>query len=369
MKIPYVNLSEQYRLERKKLLKKIDKTLLTGQFVGGEEIEKFENNIKKLCKVKYCLGLNSGTDALTLGLFSIGVKSGDEIITPPNSFIASTAVIAHLGAIPKFVDVRDDLNIDPKKIEKSITSKTKAIMPVHLSGRPCEMDKIMSIANKHKIPVIEDAAQAIGSKFKKKTIGSFGKINCFSAHPLKNLNAVGDSGFITTNDKKIYEFIKNLSNHGRIKNKDIVKKFGYVSRMDNLQATILNFRLNSLNKVINKRRNNAKFYFNYLKNHPHIKLPVEKKDEFNTYHTFVIQAEKRDMLHKYLASKNIGSVIHYPIPIHLQPAAKKFNYRKGSFPITEKQAKKILSIPIHQFMNKSKIEKVSEEIIKFYKKY
>ena len=369
MKIPYVDLSEQYRLERKKLLKKIDKTLSTGQFVGGNEIDIFENKIKKLCKVKYCVGLNSGTDALTLGLFALGVKKGDEIITPPNSFIASTAVIAHLGAIPKFVDVRDDLNIDPKKIEKNITKKTKAIMPVHLSGRPCEMDKIMDISKKYNIPVIEDAAQAVGSKFKKKPLGSFGKINCFSAHPLKNLNAVGDSGYITTNDKNIYEIVKNLSNHGRIKNKDIVKKFGYVSRMDNLQASILNFRLNSLNKIIKIRRENAKLYFNFLKGHPYIKLPTEKKDEFNTYHTFVIQAEKRDLLHKYLASKNIGSVIHYPIPIHLQPAAKKFGYKVGSFPITESQANKILSIPIHQFMNKSKIKKVSDEIIKFYGKY
>ena len=198
MKISYVNLPQQYKIERKKILSVIDKTLATGQYVGGDEVQKFEKNISKLLKVKFCVALNSGTDALTLGLHAMGVRRNDEVITTPNSFVASAAVIVHLGAKPVFVDVKNDQCIDPELIEKSITKKTKAIMVVHLTGRVCEMDKILRISKKYNIPIIEDAAQAVGSKYKNKMAGSFGKVACFSAHPLKNLNALGDSGYLTT---------------------------------------------------------------------------------------------------------------------------------------------------------------------------
>ena len=204
MKIPYVNIKKQYNSEKKKLLKIIDKSLSTGSWVGGLDIELFEKKISKICKTKYCVALNSGTDALTLALHLLGVKKGDEVITPPNSFIASTAVIVHLGAKPIFVDVKNDQSIDENKIEEKITKKTKAIMPVHLTGRMCAMDKIMDISKKYKIPVIEDCAQSIMSKYKNKMSGAWGNVGCFSAHPLKNLNAIGDSGYLTTNDKKIY---------------------------------------------------------------------------------------------------------------------------------------------------------------------
>ena len=364
MKISYVNLPQQYKIERKKILSVIDKTLATGQYVGGDEVQKFEKNISKLLKVKFCVALNSGTDALTLGLHAMGVRRNDEVITTPNSFVASTAVIVHLGAKPVFVDVKNDQCIDPELIEKSITKKTKAIMVVHLTGRVCEMDKILRISKKYNIPIIEDAAQAVGSKYKNKMAGSFGKVACFSAHPLKNLNALGDSGYLTTNSKKIADFIKDLRNHGMTK-RNKIKNFGYVSRMDNLQAAILNLRLKNLNKINNKRRKNAKFYINNL-NKKFVYIPKENSNEFNTYHTFVVQVANRTKLKNYLEKKGIETSIHYPIPIHLQPAAKKLKYKVGDFKITETQSKKILTLPVNQFLKKSDLKKICREINNFY---
>ncbi len=293
MKIPYVNLKKQYSTERNQLIKIIDKTLSKGQWVGGYENEKFEKNISKICNTKYCVSLNSGTDALTMALHMAGVRKGDEVITPPNSFIASTAVIVHLGAKPIFVDVKKDQNIDENIIEKKITKKTKAIMPVHLTGRMCNMKKIKEISIKYKIPVIEDCAQSILSKYENKNSGSWGDIGCFSTHPLKNLNAMGDGGFITTNSSYYYNMIKNLRSHGMESSRNNVDHFGYVSRLDSLQAAVLNYRLLNIHKIIKKRRNNFEIYKKYL-NSKYIFFPKEKKQEFNTYHTFVIQVENRD---------------------------------------------------------------------------
>ena len=353
MKLPYVNLGYQWKDEQKKILPVILKTLRNGEYVGGKEIKKFETSIAKICGKKFAVALNSGTDALTLSLFLLGIKKGDEVITPPNSFISSTSSILHVGAKPVFVDVQEDQNINLNLIEKAITKKTKAIMPVHLTGRVCDMSKIIAISKKYKIPIIEDAAQSIGSKYKNKPAGSFGKINCFSTHPLKNLNACGDGGFLVTNEKKIYLSALKMRNHG-LENRNIVNNFGFLSRMDNLQASILNFRLNNLKKVIEKRRSNAKFYFKHL-NKNFYKLPYEKKFEFNTYHTFVIKTKLRDKLKKYLNSKGIGTAIHYPIPIHLQPAAKYLKYRRGQFPNTEKQAKEILTLFFDKYLSKKNL--------------
>jgi dTDP-4-amino-4,6-dideoxygalactose transaminase len=363
MKIPYVDLS--YKKKSKKNLTNIfEKVLNKGQFVGGEEILLFEKKIAKLCNTKYAISLNSGTDALTLALHLLGVRRDDEVITPPNSFIASTSVIVHLGAKPVFVDVLDDQNIDPDQIEKAITKKTKVIMPVHLTGRMAQMDKIMKIAKKNNIAVVEDAAQSIGSKLKNKMSGSYGDFGCFSAHPLKNLNAFGDAGFITTNNKKHYLKIKNLSSHG-IEKRDIVKNFGYLSRMDNLQAALLNYKLTNLSKIIKIRRRNASIYFEEL-NKKFVFINEEKKDEFNTYHTFVIQVDNRDQLRKFLLKKGIGTAIHYPIPIHLQPAAKFLGYKRGDFLKTESQSKKILTLPINENLKIGQIFYIARCVNQFF---
>ncbi len=365
MKIPYVNIKKQYKSEKKTLIKIIDKNLSDGGWIGGKEIVKFEKKISKICKTKYCVALNSGTDALTLGLHLLGVRKGDEVITPPNSFIASTAVIVHLGAKPVFVDVKDDQSIDEDKIEEKITKKTKAIMPVHLTGRMCSMDKIMKLSRKYNIPVIEDCAQSIMSKYKGKMSGSWGHIGCFSAHPLKNLNAIGDGGYLTTDNRKIYNKIKNLRSHGMEESRDNVKSFGYVSRMDTLQAAVLNFRLKSLKKIIKLRRKNSKIYLENL-NLKNIFFPKEKKEEFNTYHTFVVQVDKRDKLKKFLKKNGVDTAIHYPIPIHLQSASKILGFPKGSFPETEKQSGRILTLPINQYLKKNEILYICKLINNFY---
>jgi len=366
MKIPYVNTKLQWKRERKNLIKIIDNTLSNDDWVGGKNIIKFEKNIKKFCSTKFAASLNSGTDALTLSLHILGVSRGDEVITTPNSFIASTSVIVHLGAKPVFVDVLDDQNMNPDLIEKAITKKTKVIMPVHLTGRMSDMTKIMKIANKHNIPVVEDAAQSIGSMHNKKSAGSFGAVGCFSAHPLKNLNAIGDAGYLTTNSKKIFEKVIELRNHGMV-SRNKIKNFGHVSRMDNLQASVLNYRLKNLKKIIKKRRKNAELYRKYL-NPKYVFFPEEKSNQFNTYHTFVIQVDKRNELKKFLQKNKINTAIHYPIPIHLQPAAKIFGYKKGSFKNAERQAKRILTLPINQFLSETQIKIISNKINNFYSK-
>ena len=355
-RIPYVNLKAQWQEEKDDLLPIIEKVLSRGQYVFGDELDQFEENIAKLCGVKYATGLNSGTDALIFALQLSDIGKGDEVITPPNSFISSTSAIIHAGATPVFVDVLPDQNIDPLKIEAAITKNTKAIMPVHLTGRICDMEAIMDIAKRNNLVVIEDAAQAIGSQYKGQMSGSIGDIGCFSTHPLKNLNACGDAGFLTTNDENIYNQSKILRNHG-IVNRNIVNHFGTVSRMDNLQAAILNYRLGNLEHVTQKRRSNAEVYFDEI-NMADIYIPEEKTYEYNTYHTFVVQTAHRDKLKEYLFSNGIDTAIHYPIPIHLQPASKKLGYKVGDFPITEKQSKEILTLPVNQYLTKDELERV-----------
>ncbi len=369
VKIPYINLIKQANEEKKDIFNILSKVFSKGQFILGEEVDKFEKNICKFLKVKNCVALNSGTDALVIGMHLLGIKKNDEVITPPNSFVASTAAIVHLGAIPVFADVKEDQNIDPMDIEKKINKRTKAIMPVHLSGYPCEMDKIIKISKKYQIPVVEDAAQSIGTKYKDKFVGTFGEVGCFSAHPLKNLNAIGDAGYLITNNNKLAETAKLLRNHG-IKKRNEILKFGYVSRMDNLQAAVLNLRFKKFSKIIKKRRLNAKWYIKFLKDIKNLKLPFEQKNAFHTYHTFVIQAEKRNNLRKFLTKKGISTAIHYPYLIFKQKAYKKKfgNVDPYSLPISYSLNKKILTLPINQFMKKQQIKKICEEIKNFYKK-
>tara|TARA_E500000331_G_scaffold224149_1_gene214603 strand:+ start:349 stop:1443 length:1095 start_codon:yes stop_codon:yes gene_type:complete len=354
MKIPYVDLSLQWKKEKKDLSPIINRVFEKGNYVIGKEVDIFEKNVAKTCGTKYALALNSGTDALTLSMFLLGVKRGDEVITPPNSFISSTSSIVHIGAKPVFVDVLKDQNINPDLIEKAITKKTKAIMPVHLTGRVAEMDEILRISKKHGIPIVEDAAQSISSEYRGKKSGSFGEVGCFSAHPLKNLNACGDGGFLTTNNFSMYKKALSFRNHGLV-GRNIVKKFGFLSRMDVIQASILNYRLKKLKETILKRRKNAKFYFENLDRKKYF-LNDEKSYQFNTYHTFVIHVKDRNNLIKYLKNHGIGTAIHYPIPIHLQPASKFLKHKKGSFPETEKQASEILTIPIHQNLSQSNLD-------------
>ena len=338
--------------------------MLKGSFVGThDDLAALERRLAEYCGTAEAVALNSGTDALLLAMKIAGVGEGDEVITPPNSFVASTATIVQLGARPVFADVLADQNIDPEKIAKAITPRTKAIMPVHLTGRVCRMDEIMEIADRHGLAVIEDAAQAIGSMYKGKLAGSIGHFGCFSAHPLKNLNALGDGGFVTTNDKAAAERMRRLRAHG-MADRATIEEWGMVSRMDTLQAAILDYRLDKLPEVIAKRRDNAALYQQLL-DHERIYVPPCRNEEFNTFHTFVVQVDGRDALQAHLKEIGIKTAIHYPVPIHLQPAAKALGHKMGDFPMTERQADRILTLPINQYLTEGDVETVAAEVMAF----
>lgn len=362
--VKYVDLQSQWLEERSDLVQIFENVGASGVFIGGDEVEAFEAKAANACGRKYCVALNSGTDALVCALVALGVGRGDEVITPPNSFIASTAAIVHIGAKPVFADVLEDQSIDPDAVEKSITPRTKAIMPVHLTGRMAQMDRIQAIAASHGLVVIEDAAQSIGSKYKSRLSGAFGDVGCFSTHPLKNLNACGDGGFIVTDEAEIHLEISRLRNHGLV-DRNTVEQFGYVSRMDALQAAILSYRIDKLDQVIGKRRENAQLYKGLLDT-DHIYFPSDAEQYFDSYHTFVIQCADRDALSKYLESEGVQTAIHYPIPIHLQPASRNLPYHHGDFPVTERQAGRIITLPINQFLEREQIEFVANRVNNFF---
>ncbi|MDI9569370.1 MAG: DegT/DnrJ/EryC1/StrS family aminotransferase [Pseudomonadota bacterium] len=364
MKIPYVDIGAQSRALKKELMSAVETVLEHGNFVLGQELETFEKQFAEYCGVDYAVGVNSGTDALFLSLKALGVGPGDEVITAPNSFIATASVIIAVGARPVFVDVREDYNIDPSLLPTAITAKTKAIIPVHLTGRPADMDAIMNIAARKGIYVIEDAAQAAGASYGQKRTGSLGHVGCFSLHPLKTLNACGDGGVITTNDREIYEKLRLLRNFGLV-NRDETVMWGYNSRLDSLQAAMLLLKLKYLDAWNEKRRDNAEIYRSLLKNVA--VMPWELSYEYCVYHTFVVQVEKRDDLQAFLERNGIGTRVHYPVPIHMQPAAQSLGCRKGDFPTCEAQADRILSLPVHQGLSEAQIHYVAQKIRVFYR--
>jgi dTDP-4-amino-4,6-dideoxygalactose transaminase len=361
--IPYVQIHKQYEEEREELEAVIRDVLANHSYVIDTLIDDLEAEFASFCGAGHAVALNSGTDALMLGMVAMGIKPGDEVITPPNSFVASTASIVNIGAKPVFADVLPDQNIDPDAIEAAITPKTRAIMPVHLTGRVCRMDRIQAIAKKHKLMIVEDAAQSVGSAYQGKRSGTFGTIGCFSTHPLKNLNGCGDGGFLTTNDPAIAARVRQLRSHG-MSDRVTVQEWGYVSRMDTIQAAILRFRLKRLDSVTARRRANAKYYQERLP-HPGVFMPPCREEEFNTFHTFVIQVDNRDALQAYLQERGIKTTIHYPVPIHLQPAAKGLGHKQGDFPKTETQAERILTLPVNQFITSEEQDAVIAEIHHF----
>lgn len=363
--VPIFDLPAQFEEERDELMAIIERVLASGKYVlAGDEVEALEQEVAAFVGTEYAVTVNSGTDALTIGLVCLGVGAGDEVITPPNSFIASTGAIVRVGAKPVFVDVGEDQNVNPELIESLITARTKAIMPVHLTGRICDMDPITDIAKKHGLKIIEDAAQSMGSEYKGRKSGTFGDVGCFSCHPLKNMNACGDGGLITTDDPEVRERAMRLRNHGLV-DRNTALEFGYVSRMDNLQAAILRLRLRHLPDVIGRRRRNVEQYRREV-DPEHIFIPPCLNHEFNTFVLFVAQLDRRDELQKFLSERGIATGVHYPIPIHLQPAANALGYGKGDFPSVERQADRIISLPHNQNLSESQVSYVCDQINAFY---
>ncbi len=357
IRVSHVDLAAQYAEEREDLRRIFDRVMASGQLIGGPDVEGLEADLRAYLGVGQVVALNSGTDALAFALIALGIGAGDEVITPPNSFVASTAAVIEAGARPVFVDVLDDQNIDPGRIEAAISPRTRAIMPVHLTGRVAMMDEILAIAARHRLRVIEDAAQAIGSRHRGRFAGTIGDVGCFSAHPLKNLNAAGDGGFVATNDAALADQVRLLRNHG-LADRNTVTRFGRVARMDALQAAILRYRLGRLDSIVERRRRNVAIYHETL-NSNLVFVPPERPHEFIAHHTLVVQVDRRDALRGHLAGLGYGTAIHYPIPIHLQPAAASLGYRRGDFPVCERQAERILTLPIHPWVAEADIRGIA----------
>jgi len=365
IKVPYVNIAEQHMSIKAELLEAIAGVIDSGQFILGDKVEIFERRFAELSGVRFAVAVNSGTDALILALRVLGIGPGDEVITVPNSFIASTSCIVMAGAKPVFVDVREDYNMDPSKLEQAINSRTKVILPVHLTGRPADMNPITEIAKTHNLHVVEDCAQSVLAEYYGQQVGSFGTIGCFSLHPLKMLNACGDGGVLTTNDEALYQRLKIMRNHG-LETRDECVIWSHNSRLDTIQAAILLVKMKYLEAWAEKRRTNAVYYQKVLMNIPGLKVPSDKPFEKATYQTFVIQTERRDELKQHLAENDIGTAIHYPIPIHLQSVANGLGYKPGSFPVSERQAERILSLPIYPELQAEQIDAVVQQIQSFY---
>ena len=366
MEIPYVDLGDQHQAIKDELLEAIGKVMDHGLFVFGEEVQAFEEQFARLCGTRYAVGVNSGTDALILALRALEVGPGDEVITAPNSFVASASSIAVVGAKPVFVDVRDDYNLDPEKIEPAITANTRAIVPVHLTGRPAEMDAINEIAGAHGLHVIEDAAQAVLAEYGGRRAGALGKLGCFSLHPLKTLNACGDGGVVTTDDGELCERIRTLRHLG-LQSRDDCVSWSSNSRLDSIQAAVLLVKMNYLEGWVASRRKNAALYRESLKDVPGLQLPVpDRSHESSAWHTFVVQSEQRDGLKQYLADNGIGTAVHYPVPIHLHRVAHGLGHGPGDFPVAEEQAARILSLPVHQDLGPAQLERIMQVVKTFH---
>jgi dTDP-4-amino-4,6-dideoxygalactose transaminase len=365
LRIPYVNLAQQHQALREELLRAVGGVLDSGQFILGEETEKFEREFAALCGTRHALGVNSGTDALILALKCLGIGPGDEVITPPNSYLASASCVALAGAKPTFADVRSDLNFDPEAVERAITPRTRAIIPVHLTGKPAPMRELNAIARKHNLHVIEDAAQAVGATLDGKPVGSLSRVGCFSLHPLKNLNACGDGGMLVTDDEAIYQRARLLRNHGQPNRNDCLE-FSMVSRLDSVQAAMLRVKLPHLSDLTARRRANAGQYRKRLSGCPRLQCPQDGPGEFCVYHTFVVQADEREKLVRHLETSGIGTAIHYPTPIHLMEVGRRMGHKPGEFPVTERLAGRILSLPIYPELTMAQIDAVADAILEFY---
>ena len=370
LKINHSYLVEQFA-DYSKIFKEVEKVVKKGDYTLGREVDICEKNFAKRTGAKFAISVGNGTDALLLSLKALNIGPGDEVITVPYTFVATVGSIVTAGAKPVFVDIKEDYNMDENKIKAAITKKTKAIMPVHWAGRPCEMDKIYSIAKKYNLNIVQDSAHVIGARFKNKHLVNFGDTCTYSMHPLKNLNVWGDGGFIVTNKKALAEKLYLIRNHG-LKDRNNVEIFGYNSRLDSIQAAVANFKMkNKLDNITSKRIKNSKLLDKFLsknKNIITVKRAKYLKEVFHLYHINVKNLKIRDLLQKFLIKNNVDAKVHYPIPVHLQRAAKYLKYKKGDFPVAEKMANTSLSLPVHEFIDVRHINHMTKVIFNFFEK-
>ena len=362
--IPFGNLKRHYQVLKAEIDTAVHRVLDSGWYILGKELERFEREFAGYIGVPYAVGVGSGTEALHLALIASGVQPGDEVITVPNTAVPTISAISFANATPVFVDVDPaTFCIDVGQIEQKITGKTRAIVPVHLYGQACNMPEIISLAAKHGLAVVEDAAQAHGAVYQGKKVGSFGDFGCFSFYPSKNLGAFGDAGMVVTRDEKLAEDIKLLRNYGQEK-RYYHKTKGFNSRLDEIQAAILLVKLKYMDAWNERRRQIADLYREHIRN-PLVALPIEKQDAYHVYHLYVIRCEQRDRLRAFLQEHGIGTQIHYPIPCHLQEAYKDLGLGPGTCPVAEQCADQVLSLPNYPELTDEEIIYIAETINRF----
>ena len=366
MNIPFIDLKAQLATIEHEVMPAMKSVLDNTAFILGQDVAAFEQEFAAYCTCDHAVGVASGLDALKLSLRALDVQPGDEVITAANTFIATTLAASAIGAKPVLVDIEpDSFNLDPKQLEAAITPKTKVLLPVHLYGRPADMDPIIRIAQKHQLHILEDASQAHGARYKGKRVGAFGDLAAFSLYPGKNLGAYGDGGIVTTQNDQLAAALKTLRNYGSSQ-KYYHDLLGENSRLDTLQATVLRIKLKHLDAWSQRRRQHAATYHEGLKNVGDLILPPEHPDFEPVYHLYVIRTQKRDDLMAYLQAHGVGCIIHYPIPIHLQKAYEGHGWVKGQFPVTEAIANEILSIPMFPELTEAQQQYVIQTIRNFF---
>lgn len=347
------------------ILEKIKEVVNRGDFTLGREVDKLEEAFAQLVGAKHAIGVGSGTDAIFLSLRALELQPGDEVITTSFTFYATIGAIVTAGGTPIFCDIEPDFNINVAGIRNLITKKTKAIVPVHWSGRPCEMNEMIEISEEFGIPIIEDACHSILAEYHGKKTGTFGITGCFSFHPLKNLNVWGDGGIITTNSDDMNSKIRLLRNHGLV-DRDHCEVFAYNSRLDTIQAVIANHLMGKIEEITNARIRHAKYLDNGLSHVAGIGIPERNAKIKEVFHIYSFVAQNRDELWNFLRENGIDAKIHYPIPMHLQPAARYLNYREGDFPVAERVASQTISLPVHEFVQKADLDFMILKVREFY---
>lgn len=364
--VPYFDLPAQIRSIRSELDAAIARAMDNCSFCLGPDVAQFEKEFAKYLGVEHCLGFNSGTSALHVAMILAGVGPGDEVITTPYTFIATSWAISYVGAKPVYVDIDEaTFNLDPKLVERAITPRTKAILPVHLYGHPCELDALLEIARKHKLPLVEDACQAHGAKYKGKIVGTFGQSACFSFYPAKNLGALGEGGALVTNDAKIAARAKSLREHGstvRYHHDEV----GFNYRMEGFQGAVLGVKQKYLAKWTERRRAIAKIYGDLLDETP-LQLPREAAGCESAWHLYTVRHTRRDELKKFLEDRGIGSAIHYPLPLHLQKAYAQLGYKPGDLPVAEKASREVLSLPMYPELTDKQVQRVTDVVKEFFR--
>ena len=365
--IPYLDLPAQIKPLRAEINAAIARTIDNCSFCLGPDTAQFEKDFAKYCGAEHALGFNSGTSALHIALLLLNLKPGDEVITTPFTFVATSWAISYVGAKPVYVDIDDaTFNLDPKRVERAITPQTKAVMPVHLYGQPFDIDPILEICRKHKLPLVEDAAQAVGAKYKGKTVGTFGEVSGFSFYPGKNLGACGEGGALVTNSAEYAKRAKSLREHGSTV-RYYHDEVGFNYRMEGIQGAVLGIKLKHLDQWTRERQRVAKRYQELLAGTP-LQLPFEPAYAESVWHLYVVRHPRRDELKAHLEANGVGCALHYPLPLHLQKCYAGLGYKTGDFPVAEKAGRECLSLPIYPELTDAQIQRVVEVVKSFFSK-